>query len=69
LEAMNIDFINDTLDKDCTTTLVSIRNELMEKFEVGVSISTISKSIREFMYSFKRIALVPERINSKKIWI
>lgn len=57
------DFIMDLVDEDCSITLKEIKRKLNERFQLQVCISTISNVLGDFMYSFKRVHLVPIRRN------
>lgn len=59
----NSTFIKQLIEEDCGITLSCIKQKLFEKFNINVSISTISKYINEFNFSFKRVSLIPERRN------
>lgn len=63
----HIDYINDLIDEDCSITLKQIKAKLSANKQVDVSESSISKQIKAFNYSFKRVGLVPERRNADDV--
>jgi transposase len=54
-------YIND----DCTITLETIRQRLMDTFGVQVSIASIHRAINGFSYTLKSISPTPERRNDE----
>ncbi|KII69826.1 hypothetical protein RF11_13052 [Thelohanellus kitauei] len=58
------DFIIDQRDVDCYITIKSLKTKLLERFEVNICSSTISKAIGSSNNSFKRVYFVPQRRNT-----
>ncbi|KII69998.1 hypothetical protein RF11_02307 [Thelohanellus kitauei] len=57
------DYILDLVDEDCSITLKELKIKLHERFGIQVCITTISKSLGDFLYSFKRVHMIPKRRN------
>lgn len=58
--------IKSWVDDNCTLTLRSIVNLVLQNFEIQISKSTINRIISGFNYSLKRIHLIPERRNDER---
>jgi hypothetical protein len=50
-----LEFIQDTIDDNCTLTLENLQAQVRDEFGVEVSKSTIDRGIDSFRYSVKRI--------------
>jgi transposase len=59
LSSQHEDSIRAYISDDCSITLESIQEKLIEKFEVHVSVSTIFRAIRGFSFSLKRTTRIP----------
>ena len=53
------DELCDILDEDCTKSLKDLKDYCLQKFGKNVSLSTISRMLKAFHYSFKRTSIVP----------
>jgi len=62
-----INYILEMIDEDCTVTLKYIREWIIQRFQVTASVSTISRNIIGYKFSFKRVSLVTERSLSAEI--
>jgi transposase len=51
------------IDEDCSITLNQIKIRCQEKMNVVISTSTLSRYMKSFSYTFKRIHNIPERRN------
>lgn len=47
--------------EDCSITLSSIKGKLYAEHNINVSLSTIHRLMREFIYFLKRVKLIPEK--------
>ncbi|XP_049280587.1 uncharacterized protein LOC125762482 isoform X2 [Anopheles funestus] len=52
------------INDDCTVTLKSLQQKLMQEHGVRVSTTTIAREIKGFNYSLKMLKLIPERRNT-----
>ncbi|TBU03257.1 hypothetical protein CWI37_0325p0010, partial [Hamiltosporidium tvaerminnensis] len=55
------------VDLECTKTLYELAEWVRCTFNVGVSTSTIDRTLREFHYTLKRVTLLPEHRNTLSI--
>ena len=55
------------VDADCTQTLSRLVERIEDSFSIRVSESTVSRLLRDFHYSVKRVSRVPERRNSPDV--
>ena len=55
------------VDADCTSTNRQLVKRTENVFEIRVSESTVSRLLKDFHYSVKRVSLVPERRNSAEV--
>lgn len=59
------DMVCNWVDENCTLTLADLKTRLLrETPELRVSLSTISRCLKEFHYSMKRVSFIPERRNT-----
>lgn len=63
INAIQETIIKNEISNDCSTTLKNIREILIQKTGVEISLSTLHRTIEDFEYSFKRVQLIPERRN------
>ncbi len=56
-------FIKEAINNDCGITIRSWKEMLLSKFNINVFLSTISKYIEAFNFSFKKVSLDPIRRN------
>ena len=61
------DQLCDWVDEDVGIKLKDLAVKLMEKYGKSASTATISKALKEFHYSIKRVSLVPERRNTQDV--
>ena len=61
LNEIEIAFIKNLLEEDCTLSLNKIKDAIFEKFNLSVSKPTINKYIDNFGFSFKRVSRVAAR--------
>jgi transposase len=67
LTERHINYILDLVDEDCTLTLKQIQTSLHANHDILVSLTTISKELKAFSYSFKRVAYSPEQRNTTDV--
>lgn len=60
-------FIKNLVDADCTITLEDLRERLQTAWNITVSMSTISKVLLGFHYTFKRLHALPERAITEEL--
>ena len=60
-DILHINYLKELLSEDYPITLKTMKTKLHEIYGIDVSVSTIDRSLNEFHYSFKRIALIPEK--------
>jgi transposase len=60
-------FLKERIDLDCTLTLKELQILIQQTYYKEVALSTISKYIKGFNYSFKRLHVVTERSLSQDI--
>ena len=60
-------FIRNLIDEDCTLTLEKIKSILELRRRKYASCSTISRCIKGFFYSFKRITHLPQRARDEEV--
>ena len=58
MNSLQVDFIKNLLDENCTLTLKQIKESINAEFKINVSVGTIHKYVGNFGYSFKRVARV-----------
>ena len=56
--------IKSWVDSDCTLSLNSIKNKVMDELSINISKSTIHRILDCFHYSLKKIHIIPERRNA-----
>ena len=66
LNAEHENFIKEEIDNNPTITLKELKNKLLEKHRINVSISTIGRRIGDFHYSLKSLTVIPERRNNPR---
>ena len=59
-----IDSIKRWIDQDCTISLRKMQQKLEQEHNIQASITTITRAIEGFHYSFKRVNRHPERRNA-----
>ena len=58
MNSLQVDFIKNLFDENCTLTLKQIKESINAEFKKNVSVGTIHKYVSDFGYSFKRVASV-----------
>ena len=58
MNAVQIDFIKNLLEDNCTVSLKAIKEAIHAKFNISVSITTVHKYVDNFGFSFKRVSRV-----------
>lgn len=53
-------FIKDLLIEDCSLTLKAIKQSILSEFSISICEATISKYVKSFNYSIKRISKIPK---------
>lgn len=61
LTESEITFLRECIDDDCTVTLEELRERVFSIYDKIICTATISKYIKNFNYSFKRLHTVTER--------
>ena len=59
--------ILDWVDNCCTTSLAVLAQKCSENFGIRPSESTVSRALRSFHYTIKRVCLQPERRNTQDV--
>jgi len=59
-------YIKEKIDDDVSITLQSLKILLLQEKGIAASISTVNNAIKDFHYSFKRIAMIPAARNNEK---
>ena len=67
LDDSHKNYIKELINNDCSITLKSIQNNLLNDFGVYISLPTIHRTIDAFSFTFKRLSIVPERRNCEHI--
>ena len=60
-------YLVQTVEEDCTVTLAEMKEKCMDRFNVSVSASTISRCLAGFYFTFKRLHSVPVRSLSQQL--
>lgn len=61
------ELIHSAIMEDVSVTLKELKRKLYDDLRINASITTISKTIKEMNYSFKRVVLVPESRNTSEL--
>ena len=64
LKDCHIRALEEMISDDCSITLEKMKENLLDRFNLDVSVSTISRYLIGFKYSFKRISVQSEKANS-----
>jgi hypothetical protein len=56
------------IDDDVTITLHTIKNRVVEEFDVNLSISAVENYIKLFHYTFKRLHIIPVAADTEELW-
>jgi len=59
--------IKTKISEDCSVTLKSLKDSVSREKDLAISTSSICRSIKNFNYSLKRVTLVPEVRNCKRV--
>ena len=58
--------IKKEISNDCELTLTALKEKIIKKFNINISLATIFRYLNKFDFSFKRVSLEPERRNDNK---
>ncbi|XP_049294417.1 uncharacterized protein LOC125769652 isoform X2 [Anopheles funestus] len=65
LSAEAVASVQQWIDEDCTITLKKLADKIYGQYQIRASITTISREIKGFNYTLKRLHLIPERRNTE----
>jgi len=57
--------IKSKIEGDVSITLLNLKSDILREKGINLSLSTINRSISNFNYTFKKVALIPEARNSE----
>jgi len=58
-------YIRQLIEEDCSITLKSIQDRILEEKDVLLSVATLQRTINDFEYTFKKVVLIPEARNKE----
>jgi transposase len=55
------------VDDECQIQLKNLKQKCLDEWGIVVSLSTVSRALKEFHYTVKRVSLIPEKRNTPEV--